>query len=79
MLNAKEEFQVSAERRENFAKIVAEPVVAIAVLYAIAKFASEGATTEQLIGVRKYLDIFLTLAEPEPTPLALPDKSLKTY
>lgn len=80
-LNPKEQFQksIGAEKCVEFQRISEVSVVHLALSMAMAQFANEGASAEQLLGAKRFAHTFLNLAEIEKPVVATPRPKLKTY
>ncbi len=62
---------------ESLTVAVRERWMAVSLTHAIASMSIGGATKEELIGARKFVEIFLNLAEPvKAAPMGLPPKEL---
>lgn len=76
----KEQFQKYHEQAlEEFRKVIPQPWMLDAMNHALSEFAYEGATEQELSGVRRFIHVLVNLQEkPEATP-KLPTITLKSY
>ncbi len=72
-LSPKIQFQTAHKSEsENLMKAVRERWMSIALTNALASMSIGGATKDELNGARKFIEVFLNLAEPLPPPTPLP-------
>lgn len=73
-------FQKNEANREAWAKMVHDQLVHVVLQDALAEMAFRStATSEQLLGVKNFIGIFLNMAEPPDVGKPLPPKELKSF